>query len=260
MSTFILVPGGWHGGWYFRPVADALRNHGHAAFPLTLTGLGDRAHLLTAATNLDTHIQDVVAFLEAEDIHDAVLAGHSYAGMVITGAAARAPGRVRRLVYCDAYVPADGDSCYDLTTTAFRELFIQGAHADGHTVPPPPRLDVRATPHPLASFLQKLRLDSAPDVGRRDYIYLNGWSGSPFTEVYQRLRHDPGWRVHTLPAGHDVAGAAPGRLVQPANGVNPCELTAGSTRLRYRAGPPKGQAYRIRQSSCLQSPCPLAIV
>src|ERR1019366_1820543 len=133
MSTFILVPGGWRGGWYFRPIADALRHQGHAAFPVTLTGLGDRAHLLTAATNLDTHIQDVMALLEAEDIHDAVLVGHSYARMVITAAAARAPGRVRRLVYGHAYVPGDGDSCYDLTTQAFRELFIQGAQADGHT-------------------------------------------------------------------------------------------------------------------------------
>jgi pimeloyl-ACP methyl ester carboxylesterase len=214
MSTFILVPGGWRGGWYFRPIADALRHQGHAAFPVTLTGLGDRAHLLTAATNLDTHIQDVMALLEAEDIHDAVLVGHSYAGMVITGAAARAPGRVRRLVYGDAYVPGDGDSCYDLTTQAFRELFIQGAQADGHTVPPPSRLDARVTPHPLASFLQKLRLDSAPQADRRDYIYLSGWSGTPFTEVYQRLHHDPCWHVHTLPTGHDIAGAAPERLVQ----------------------------------------------
>lgn len=214
MSTFILIPGGWHGGWYFQPIAETLRRHGHAAFPVTLTGLGDRAHLSTPATNLDTHIQDVVALLEAEDVHDAVLVGHSYAGMVITGAAARTAGRVRRLVYSDAYVPADGDSCYDLTSPAFRELFLQGARADGHTVAPPPGLDARTTPHPLASFLQEIRLDGAPEVDRRDYVYLSGWSGSPFTEVQQRLRHDPDWRVHTLPVGHNVAGEAPERLVR----------------------------------------------
>jgi len=215
MTTFILVPGGWHGGWYFQPIADALRRHGHTAYPVTLTGLDGRAHPPTTATNLDTHIQDVATLLETEDIHDAVLVGHSYAGMVITGAAARAAGRVRRLVYADAYVPADGDSCYDLSTPAFREQFIRGAQADGLTVAPPSRLvDARTAPHPLASFLQKIRLESTPQAERRDYIYLTGWADTPFTEVYQRLRHDPDWRVHTLPTGHNVVREAPEPLVQ----------------------------------------------
>lgn len=215
MSTFILVPGGWHGGWYFQPVADALRRHGHAAHPVTLTGLGDRALPPATPINLDTHVLDVVALLETEDIDDAVLVGHSYAGMVITGAAARAAGRVRRLVYADAYVPADGESCYELTTQAYRELFIQGAKADGLTVPPPPHLDTRTAPHPLASFLQKVRLENPLQVERRDYIYLSGWAErSPFTAVYQRLRHDPDWRVHVLPTGHNVAREAPDHLVR----------------------------------------------
>jgi pimeloyl-ACP methyl ester carboxylesterase len=215
MTTFILVPGGWHGAWYFQPIADTLRRHGHAAYPVTLTGLGDQAHPPTAATNLDTHIQDVVTFLETEDIHDAVLVGHSYAGMVITGAAARAAGRVRRLVYADAYLPDDGDSCYDLSTPAYQELFIRGAQADGLTVLPPPHLvDARTAPHPLATFLQKIRLESAPQVERRDYIYLTEWAATPFTEVYERLRDDPDWHVHTLPIGHNVARDAPEPLVQ----------------------------------------------
>jgi pimeloyl-ACP methyl ester carboxylesterase len=182
---------------------------------MTLTGLGDRARPLSTAKNLDTHIQDVLSFLEAADIHDAVLVGHSYAGMVIAGAAARAAGRVRRLVYADAYVPGDGDSCYELTTPAYRELFIHGAGADGLTVPPPAHLDARTVPHPLASFLQKLRVQGAPPVERRDYIYLAGWAErSPFAEVYQRLRGDPDWRVHTLPTGHNVVREAPEQLVR----------------------------------------------
>jgi hypothetical protein len=80
----------------------------------------------------------------------------------------------------------------------------------------PPRLVDRArtTPHPLASFLQKIRLDDTPRIHRKDYIYLDGWSGTPFTEVYQRLSRDPGWRVHTLPTGHNVAAEAPEALVQ----------------------------------------------
>jgi pimeloyl-ACP methyl ester carboxylesterase len=218
MTTFILVPGGWHGGWYFEPIADALRQLGHTAQSVTLTGLDDQAPSApAAAANLDTHIQDVVTLLETQDIHDAVLVGHSYAGMVITGAAARAAGRVTRLVYADAYLPADGDSCYDLSTPAFREHFIRGAQADGRTVAPPARLvgvGARTTPHPLASILQRIRLETEPCVERRDYIYLSGWPETPFTGVYERLRRDSAWHVHTLPIGHNVARDAAEPLVR----------------------------------------------
>lgn len=215
MATFVLVPGGWHGGWQYRPIAKALRQAGHDAYPVTLTGLGDRAHLRATDVNLDTHIQDVVALLEAEHITDAVLVGHSYAGMVITGVADRCPERIARLVYSDAYVPADGDSCWDLTTPAFRQLFIEGATADGLRVEPPPGLDPRATAHPLPSFLQRLRLSGAPSrVRRRDYIYLSGWQGSPFAEVYQRLSEDPAWHTHCLPTGHNVVAEAPDKLLE----------------------------------------------
>ena len=98
MATFVLVPGGWHGGWYFQGMAARLRAEGHAAVPVTLTGLGDRAHLATASTNLDTHIQDVIAVLNAERVNDAVLVGHSYGGMVITAVADRVPELIEGLV------------------------------------------------------------------------------------------------------------------------------------------------------------------
>ncbi|MFF3573712.1 alpha/beta fold hydrolase [Nocardia jiangxiensis] len=123
---FVLVPGGWHGGWSYTPLANALRQHGHDACPVTLTGVGDRNHLLTATTNLDTHINDVTAMLESERITDAVLVGHSYAGMVITGVADRVPERVATLVYSDAYVPDDGQSCFELTSAEFRRMFVEG--------------------------------------------------------------------------------------------------------------------------------------
>src|SRR5207248_1247925 len=100
------------------------RGGGHQALPVTLTGVGERAHLLTPGTNLDTHVQDVVRLLEAEGVEDAVLCGHSYGGMVITGVADRVPGRIARLVYVDAYVPRDGQSCWALTTEAFRSFFV----------------------------------------------------------------------------------------------------------------------------------------
>ena len=214
MTTFVLVPGAWHGGWYFEPIAETLRSQGHTVFPVTLTGLGDPARPRTAQTNLDAHIQDVLTLLETEDIQDAVLLGHSYSGMVITGAAARAGGRIRRLVYSDAYVPSDGDSCFNLTSPGYRKLFLEGAQADGLTVTPPPGLDPRTNAHPLAAFLQRIKLESEPKVQRRDYIYLSAWAETPFTGVYERLRDDPDWHVHTLPIGHAIAREAPDDLVR----------------------------------------------
>ncbi|GAA2464481.1 MULTISPECIES: alpha/beta fold hydrolase [Actinomycetes] len=217
MTTFVLVPGGWRGGWYFSALADRLRTAGHRALTVTPTGVGDRAHLTSADVNLDTHIDDVLAVLAAEEVGDAVLVGHSYGGMVITGAADRAPsGVVRRLVYSDAYVPEDGQSCWDLTTDAYRDVFLAGAAADGHTVQPPPGSDPRVTAHPLASFLQRIRLDGTGlrAVRTRDYVYLSGWDGSPFTAVHDRLADDPTWRVHTLDSGHDVWRDAPEEFLE----------------------------------------------
>jgi pimeloyl-ACP methyl ester carboxylesterase len=210
MATFVLVPGGWGGAWWYRDAAAELRRRDHEVHPVALTGVGERAGQLTAAVNLDTHIQDVVAVIEAEDIIDLVLVGHSYGGMVITGVAEALPGRIRRLVYSDAYVPADGDSCWSLTSPQFRELFADGAGGDGYSVAPPVGAARRATAHPLAAFMQKIRLSGAANaVTRRDYIYLSGWDGSPFGEVYQRLRTDPAWHVHELPVSHNVLADAP---------------------------------------------------
>lgn len=215
MTTFVLVPGGWHGGWAFDPVASRLRRRGHRVLALTLTGLGERAHLLTRATNLDTHVEDVVDALESRQIERAVLCGHSYGGMVVAGAAARAAHRLAAVVYIDAYVPKDGESCWDLTTEAFRQLFIAGAREDGWRVPPPRGLDPRATAHPLASLLQGVRLpDGHAQVVERDFVYLSGWRRTPFASTYERLRHDPAWHVHTLPTGHNVMAEAPDRLVE----------------------------------------------
>jgi pimeloyl-ACP methyl ester carboxylesterase len=109
MSTFVLVPGGWHGAWCYREVTTLLRGRGHAVFALTLTGLGDRAHLAHPGVGLQTHIEDVVSAIEAEELSDVILLGHSYAGFVIAGTAERLPDRIRSLVFLDATVPRDGE-------------------------------------------------------------------------------------------------------------------------------------------------------
>ena len=210
MATFVLVPGGWSGAWRYHDVAIELRQLGHEARPVPLTGVGELAERCAATVNLDTHIQDVVAVIEAEQLTDVVLVGHSYGGMVITGVAEALPGRIRRLVYSDAYVPADGQSCWELTSAEFRDLFANGAGGDGYSVAAPAGADPRATAHPLASFMQKIRLTGASKgVERRDYIYLSGWDGSPFKTVYERLGDDPAWNVHSLPSSHNVLAEMP---------------------------------------------------
>jgi pimeloyl-ACP methyl ester carboxylesterase len=112
-ATFVLVHGAWIGGWYWKKVTPLLRSAGHEVYTPTLTGLGERTHLFTPEVGLDTHIEDVVAILEFEDLRDVILVGHSYAGMVITGVAQRAAHRLSQLVYLDAFLPANGKSLND---------------------------------------------------------------------------------------------------------------------------------------------------
>ena len=216
MATFVLIPGGWHGGWYFQSFAEALRARRHRAHPVTLTGLGDRRHLLNASVNLDTHIEDVVRVLEDERLTDVVLLGHSYGGMVVSGAVDRASDRIRAAIHSDAYVPEDSQSCFELTSDFFRQMFLDGAVGDGFSVPPPTGgdRDPRRTPHPLASFLQRIRLTKPPPPMPRGYVYLSGWPGSPFAAVYERVRREPQWRTLSLPVGHNVIGEAFNELLE----------------------------------------------
>ncbi|MFI6348300.1 alpha/beta fold hydrolase [Streptomyces sp. NPDC050560] len=214
MATFVLIPGACHGGWCFDDVCERLRRHGHDARPLTLTGLGERAHLRHAGVNLDTHIQDVVAHLTTERIENAVLVGHSYGGTVISAVADRVPERVDSLVYLDAFVPADGDSCWRMTNDEQRAWY-QDVDETGHGVRPLPFFDPRATPHPLASLTQPVRLTGDPGrFRRRDYVYATDWpTGSPFEPTYRRLKDDPAWHVHPLDSRHNIMRDAPDELL-----------------------------------------------
>src|SRR5512147_3192478 len=108
MANFLLVHGAWHGGWCWRRVVQALAAAGHRAHAVTLTGLGERTHLMSPAITLETHITDVSNAIEAEELDNMVLAVHSYAGMIGTAIADRMPGRLRHLVYVDAVVPKPG--------------------------------------------------------------------------------------------------------------------------------------------------------
>ncbi|SDS34906.1 Alpha/beta hydrolase family protein [Microlunatus soli] len=209
-----MVPGGWQGGWVFDTVAAELRGNGHQVEALTLAGLGTEGPAeVGSPPNLDTHIDQVAEVIEAGGDSPLALCGHSYGGMVIAGVADRLGDRLDQLIFIDAYVPDDGDSCWSLTSDDFRAQFIAGSAADGRWVAVPDGLDPRARPHPLASFVQTVRLagDAGP-LPNRTFISGGAWPGSPFVSLAERLRHDPGWRVLEIPVGHNIARRDPHRL------------------------------------------------
>lgn len=225
LSTFVLVHGAWHGGWCWQPVAARLEAKGHTTYRPTLTGLGDRVHLLSREVGLATHIEDVAALLRFEDLHDVVLVGHSYAGMVITGVAGEVPERIGRLVYYDAFVPDDGDCALDLLPAHIAEHFVAQAktEGDGWLMPRRPleRLGVRdpqakawlqgrLVAHPFATYTDRLRLRPAARPVPSSYISCTGWAHA-FAGQAEKARR-LGWPVQEIEADHEALATAPDLL------------------------------------------------
>jgi pimeloyl-ACP methyl ester carboxylesterase len=229
MATFVLVHGAWHGGWCWQRVTRLLRARGHEAYAPTLTGLGERSHLIGRQVDLETHIADVLGVLRWEDLREVVLCGHSYGGMVVTGVADRAAERVAALVYLDAFVPADGQCVLDFMPPERIEQYRRGAaeHGEGYLIPPLSAaffrvneadqawVDRQCVPQPLAAFEQRLRLGGAQaTIARRHYIRAAGYASTAFNAVADRLRRDPSWRVDSLSCGHDAMLDMPHELVE----------------------------------------------
>lgn len=224
-KTFVLVHGAWHGGWCWRRVADRLERLGHTVFTPTLTGLGERAHLLSDAITLDTHIVDIVNLIRYEDLHDIVLVGHSYAGFVISGVAERAEATIGSFVMLDAFAPEHGDSMASAGTPATREA-IEAAVARGVTTLPPrsaAAFGVNATdcawvdrlcrPHPIGTFLQAVELTGARErIGKKLYIRASAYPNPVFDAAAAKLQARPGWHIADIPCGHDVMIDMPDRL------------------------------------------------
>jgi pimeloyl-ACP methyl ester carboxylesterase len=216
VATFVLVHGGWHGAWCWRRVARALQAEGHEVFTPDLAGHGVNAHLRSAELNLSTHVREVVALLENEDLGDVVLVGHSYGGNVVTGVLDAVPARIAQLVYLDGHVPEDGQSCWDLAPE-FREAFIEGAAAGGGVwVPPVPAVafnvneadremvDRLCTPMSLAMLLERLPLTGAGGDVPRTFVWTSGWTPNPFLQFRDKYDGQPGWTVIEASTGHDV--------------------------------------------------------
>ncbi|UFZ04560.1 alpha/beta hydrolase [Bradyrhizobium ontarionense] len=213
MATFVLIPGGWRGGWWYAPLAERLRQAGHAAYAVTLSGLDDTP-APAAPINLETHIADVLELLSVEDLSEVILCAHSYGGMVASGVADRAPERLAALIYLDAFAPEHGQAWWDLAGDDYRRLAIAQAGHDGLTVMPRDGVDPRCRPHPLGTFVQRLRLTRPAAALPRVFLYATGWSATPFTAQYERLRTDSAWTVHTIACGHDLVHHAPDETFQ----------------------------------------------
>jgi pimeloyl-ACP methyl ester carboxylesterase len=225
MATYVLVHGGGHGGWCYQPVARLMRAQGQEVYTPTLTGLGEREHLLSPDIDLDTHITDVVKVMEFEDLRDVILVGHSYGGMVITGVADRAADRVGHIVYLDAANPENGQSLVDVA-----ELFMDAARAGGRVVDgvelvlfpgndpmgyygvtDPAQIEwmkTKLTPHPWKCFEQKLVLTNEAAMRRIPQTHIVCTETLPTRDV-EALRASAEGRLWDIDTGHDLMISEP---------------------------------------------------
>jgi pimeloyl-ACP methyl ester carboxylesterase len=225
-ATFVLVHGGGHGGWCYRKVARLLRAEGHEVHAPTLTGLGERSHLLHPGIDLDHHITDVVNLLRWEDLRDVVLVGHSYGGMVITGVADRAPDRVGKLVYLDAANPVDGQSLVDVAGPHMEMARQMGEVVDGvelvllpgagaasfYGVTDPDDqawMDERLTAHPWACFEQKLRLGDEAALGAIPKYHIVCTETLPTRDREMIAEARQLGRLWDIDTGHDLMVTEP---------------------------------------------------
>jgi pimeloyl-ACP methyl ester carboxylesterase len=239
MATYVLVHGGGHGGWCYQRVARLLQAEGHVVYTPTMTGLGERAHLLNADVDLHRHIEDIAAVLEFEDLRDVILVGHSYGGMVITGAADRVPERVGRLVFLDAANPVNGQSLADVAGPVINAVRPFGEVRDGMELVLLPAPDAgllygvtdpddlawmaeRLTAHPWKCFEQPLDLANEDALWAipQYHIVCTSTLATRDKALLDTAREEG--RFWDIDTGHDLMITEPGKvtraLVQVAGG------------------------------------------
>ena len=236
MANFVLVHGAWHGGWCWQRVTSALQAQGHRVHAVTLTGQGERAHLLSPAITLDTHINDVINLIEAEELQDVVLAAHSYAGMIGTAVADRLADKIKHLVYVDAVVPKPGESWSSTQSSAVQQERMAAAQATDNFSFPPPDPKVfglvdadhawvkrRQTPHPGNTYQAPLDFDIAR-VAAIPRTFVNCTEPALGTIEPTRLRvkdakfWEGAWLPHSkiveIKTGHDPMISEPAALTK----------------------------------------------
>ena len=242
MSTYVLVHGAWGGSWCWKRVRKALQALGHEVFTPTLTGVGERSHLLSRQVNLDTHIDDVVNLIQWEELSNVVLCGHSYGGCVISGVADRILDRIGALVYLDAFVLKNGQCLHDTLPPEQLKMQMEAtaAHGEGWKVPPIPAevfavnagdaewVNRQCTMQPLATFQQAIKLSGKADgIKNVTFILATGFADSPFPQFYEPAKAR-GWKTLKMACGHDVMLDLPAELTKVLDEVAPQQLRATS--------------------------------
>jgi pimeloyl-ACP methyl ester carboxylesterase len=226
-KTFLLVHGAWRGGWAWRRVADLLAGRGHKVFTPTLTGLGERSHLMSGSVTLATHVADIVNVITWESLSDIVLCGHSYAGFVISGVAEEVGEAIGSIVFLDAFIPENGDAMVDITSPATREAIRAAADRGDLTVPFRPAsffgvnekdqawMDRMCVPHPIATMREKIALTGAVErIAKKAYVRAADYPNPGFDAALAKVKDDPAWRCYAVPCGHDIMVDMPERLAE----------------------------------------------
>jgi len=235
-ATIVIVHGAWGGGYAFKDVDDRLTADGYKVYRPTLTGQGEKVHLATLDIDLNTHINDIVNVLEWEDLHDVILVGHSYGGMVITGVADRVPQRIKRLIYLDAFLPIDGESVntaaggntigLQLTTDANGYILYPGFNTS--TLPIPH--DVPMPPKTFSTRISLKNQDIVKNIPSTYVMFLG--DGQPLAEgrfyVFYQRAQARGWHLETLTSDHNAQRTHPEQLVtlleNDINGITPASV------------------------------------
>jgi pimeloyl-ACP methyl ester carboxylesterase len=226
-KTFVLVHGSSAGGWCWRRVADLLEARGHKVYAPTLTGLGERSHLMSGLITLDTHITDIVNVIRWEGLEDIVLVGHSYGGWIISGVAEQMEGRIASIVFLDAFMPEDGQRVLDTNSERSRAEIAEALRTGSVSRPPPDAavwavnekdrawFNEQATPQPVGVAFQPLRLTGARErVPKKTYVRALGYSMKAFDRFYARRKADPSWRTFEVDCGHEVMIDDPERCAE----------------------------------------------
>ena len=241
MANFMLVPGYWLGGWAWKNVTDALREKGHTVYPVTLTGLGERVHLGSAQTNLDTHVADVVNLIKFEELENVYLVGHSYGGIVINSVADQIPQKIAKLIFVDSAPLPDGVAHVDFyqpeELAAYEKKIKE--HGDGWALLPPSReemdkndewkdvlakdkkrIEKLATPQPFNASRQKISLKNSARRKLPKVVILTTFTAAQAKEMidsgnllFQEM-DDPQIKLVELPTGHYPMFSRPAELTE----------------------------------------------
>jgi len=217
-TVYVIVHGAWGGSWAFKKVDSLITAQGNLVYRPSLTGQGERVHLATTDVGLSTHIDDVVNMILFEDLHDIILIGHSYGGMVITGVADRVPDRIRRLIYLDALLPVDGENVMAMQPPGGDE-WLKSMTKDGFIIPPWAKADQKPpkdVPQSLKTFTEPIALKNGPAKIPGTYILTVDPGKKPEDDTFfssSKRAKERGYNVMTMSADHNPQWSAPKELV-----------------------------------------------